>query len=291
MKIRAAGKYFSYIGKNFPVMCASGAFSLMPPVAEAGARLDKYDDLSQKGIANHVAKLRKFRSEFEQAAHNAESPSDKATANALARSAACAIAELDTIRTWENSPAMYLQVAFTGLSQATDMPCDSTRVREKRFLKRLKAIPALLATAATNVQAISPAKRSLAQTMIRDCARYLNELEENDLGRIGKAPAFLNSCLIALRDFDRFVATIPEIPEADGPPFGLMTNEILGSTRSPDEIYAIAEEEFQRRKAAIHDLVPEVGGDWKKALAQYAGPDHGERDAHDIIVREIHLLR
>ena len=69
-----------------------------------------------------------------------------------------AVTELDHVRSWEKEPAYYLRVAFTGLEQAAGLPSKSARTLEKRFVKRLRAIPDLLALAPHNIEAVSPAK-------------------------------------------------------------------------------------------------------------------------------------
>jgi len=291
MKPRAASKYFSYIAKAFPVMCASGAFPHMPPVADAAKWLDRYDDLSKKGIAKHTDKLKIFLKDFQTAETKANTPEERITARALALSVSCAITELDGIRAWEKSPALYLQIAFTGLDHAVDMPSKNDRAREKRFIKRLKAIPALLKLAPENIEAISPTSRALAQTTIRDCARFLTELGESDLGKVGKAPRFMADCLTALRDFDRFVGSHPEVPESEGPAFAEMTRNVLGTDKSADEIFAIAEDEFHRRTESLRWLESEVGASWQEALDNYQGPAEEGMEALDIIIREIHRLR
>lgn len=291
MKIRAAAKYFAYIGKHFPVMCASGAFELMPPVANAADWLDRFDDLSGKRVDKHVAKLEKFRKDFETAESKAATPEDQGTARALQLSASCAITELSAIRTWAHAPQLYLHVAFTGLQQAVDMPSKTDRNREKRFLKRLRAVPAFLALAPDNIEAITPTHRATAQTMIRDCARYLTELGDSDLGRIGKTPTFLDDGLRALREFDRFVAARPEVPEQDGPTFARMTADVIGTDKTAQEIFDIAEEEYSRRTNALKKLESELGKPWRTALEEYAGPAEEETEALDVVIREIHRLR
>lgn len=291
MKIKAAWKYFAYVGKHFPVMCMSGDFPHLPPVADAAKHLDLLDDLSQKGIAKHVTKLSRFRKDFEAAEAKADTPVDQATARALAISANCAIMELDSIRTWQKAPDLYLQVAFSGLHHAATMPSKSERIREKRFLKRLKKLPNLLELAEQNIEAISPTSRAKAQTMIRDCARYLTELGQSDLGKIGKTPRFLADAMTALRDFDRLVGSRPEIPEDEGPTFADMTANVLGTNKSAQEIYAIAEQEFQRRTESLRFLESTLGTTWQEALEDYSGPAEDGLDAKDIIIREIHRLR
>ena len=291
MKLKSAGKFFAYVGKHFPVMCASGAFEFMPPVNEAARWLDRLDDLSKSGIAKHAVRLRKFAQEFETARTKADTPEDRATARALAISAGWAASELDQVRTWEKAPELYLQVAFTGLEQAVGLPSKDAASREKRFLKRLRAIPGLLDLAPKNIEAVSPSSRAMAQTMIRDCARFLSGLEQGDLGRVSKAPRFLADALAALREFDRFVASRPEVPESEGPPFPRMVVDMIGEERRAKEVMAVAEEEYQHRLDELRRLESSLGRPWQEALAAYEGPAEGDITALDAVVREMHRLR
>ncbi|MUM77930.1 DUF885 family protein [Pseudodesulfovibrio sp. F-1] len=290
MKIKSADAFFSYLGKHFPVMCASGAFPLMPPVAAAADWLDRLDDLSRRGIAKHVLKLKEFRRDFETGAAKAGT-AERGVLLALARSAACAVTELDRVRSWAKTPEIFLQVAFTGLEQAVDLPSKSPAVRQKRFLKRLKAIPGLLALAPDAIETVAHADRARSQTMIRDCARYVTGLNENDLGRVGKAARLLEDCLHALRDFDRFVASRPEPIDADGPSFALMAEGLLDTDLPPEALYTLAEAEFSRRMEALCTLAAGLGTDWRKALADHNGPVDAAQEPMDTVIREIHRLR
>jgi hypothetical protein len=195
------------------------------------------------------------------------------------------------VRDWERSPELYLLVAFTGLEQAVDMPGKTQAAREKRFIKRLKAIPGLLAHGPDNIETVSHAARARTQTMIRDCARFVTGLAESDLGRLGKAPRLLDDCLHALRDYDRFVAARPESRQTEGVPFERMAGELLDTPRSAEEIFAIAEDEFGRRTRALRDLEPVLGTGWREALAGYRGPAEETMAPMDAVVREIHRLR
>ncbi len=291
MKIKSAGKFFTYLGKHFPVMCTSGAFEFMPPVSDAAKWLDRFDDLSGKAIAGHVIRITRFKQDFENMGAKAETSLERATARALAISAGCVITELDHIRSWEKEPDFYLRVAFTGLEQAAALPSKNTRTREKRFIKRLKAIPELLALASDNIEAISPANRAKAQTMIRDCARFLSELGGSDLGKSGKAPHYLEDSLNGLRDFDRFMAACPEVPEPEGPPFAHIIETVLGKDKSAEDIFAIAEDEYNHRLESLRWLESSMGTSWEKALAEYNGPAEDGMTPLDVVVREMHRLR
>jgi hypothetical protein len=292
MKPAVAKKFFAYLAKHYPVMCASGAFPLMPPVTDASKWLDRLDDLSGRSIARHVAALTTFRQNFLAEAEKSSDPAEKARAHALAMNAGGAIAELDGIRAWEHAPELYLQVAFTGLEQAADLPAKNDRARQKRFISRLKAVPALLAQATGNIEAAAPASRATSQTMIRDCARYLTELGGQELGRAGKAPRFLADALAALREYDRFVTSRPEIPDPDGPSFRYTAEHVLGTDRSTAELRDLAEAEFEARLTSLHRLESAIGGgSWRELYEGYEGPPTDGLPPLDLIIREIHRLR
>ncbi|WP_419785515.1 DUF885 family protein [Pseudodesulfovibrio sp.] len=291
MKMKAAGKYFAYVGKHFPVMCASGAFEFLPPVNEAARWLDRFDDLSQSGLAKHATRLRKFQKEFDIARSGATTDLERATARALTISAGWAASVLDLVRPWERAPEFFLQVAFTGLEQAVTLPSKDTAAREKRFVKRLRGIPALLDLAPQSIEAVSPTSRGTAQTMIRDCARFLSGLERDDLGKMGKAPRYLAEALHALREYDRFVASCPEVPELGGPPFDRMVSEMVGADRHAGDIFTVAETEYHHRLDALRQLETSLGQPWQDALAEYNGPAEPDISALDAVVREMHRLR
>ncbi|MBG0789015.1 MAG: DUF885 family protein [Desulfovibrionaceae bacterium] len=293
MKAKFARKYFTYVSKHFPVMCASGAFPMLPPVTGAAKYLDRLDDLSSRSIPRHIAALHGFKQDFLNAAAKARMPEIKAQAHALALSASGAAAELEVVRSWARQPELYLQVAFTGLEQAADLPAKNDRERQKRFTKRLKGIPELLDHATDNVETVSAASRGTAQTIIRDCARYLTDLGASELGKTGKAPRYLADALVSLKDFDRFVASRPETRDEQSPDFTVMAEAVLGTDRTPEDILEIAKEEFGRRLESLRMLEVEIGDDktWQQLYDAYPGPDIDGLTALDAVIREIHRLR
>ncbi|BCS88424.1 DUF885 family protein [Pseudodesulfovibrio sediminis] len=293
MSLKIAKKYFAYVAKQFPVMCASGAFPMLPPVTDSSKWMDRLDDLSQKGIAKHVATLTQYKESFLNSAAKAASPEAEAQAQALALSAGGAIAELDQIRAWEKMPELYLSVAFTGLEQAADLPAKNDKVLQKRFMKRLREIPGLLEQGTNNVEAISSSSRATSQTMIRDCARYLTNLGNSDLGQVGKTPRFLADALAALKEYDRFVTTRPEVMDNQGPSFAYLAEHVYGTDKSPEQILAIAEEEWDCRLASLAWFESEIGQGkgWRELYDEYAGPVIDDMEALDVVIREIHRLR
>lgn len=293
MKIKLANKYFAYLAKRFPVMCASGAFHFMPPVTDAAKWLDRFDELSAKAIAKHVTAISGFRDDFLKLANKTSDQSEEAAARALAQNANGIIMELDGIRSWTLAPEFYLHIAFSGLEQAAHMPAKNERARQKRFIKRLRAIPDLLSHGPANIEATTAACRAGAQTMVRSCARYLTDLGSTELGQTGKGPRYLTAALSALKDYDRFIGMIPELSSFDGPSFEHMATDGYGTTKSTKQIFELAEEEFDNRLESLHWLESEIGDgrSWLALYEGYEGPPDDGMEAHDLIVREIHRLK
>lgn len=266
---------------------------MLPPATGAAKHLDRLDDLSRRGLTRHVADLNGFRDDFLSLAAKEQSPEGKAQAHALALSAGGAATELQAVLDQARGPGLYLQVAFTGLEQAADLPAANDRERQKRFVRRLRDIPELLAHAPDNVETVTPAGRAAAQTMIRDCARYLTDLGNSELGRAGKAPRHLQDALMALKEFDRFVTSRPETTENRGPSFEERLTAVLGTDWSAEAILDVAREEFDRRLDSLLWLQGEIGNGrtWQQLYDGYAGPDTENAEPLDAVIREIHRLR
>ncbi|WP_243545239.1 DUF885 family protein [Pseudodesulfovibrio tunisiensis] len=289
MKSKLADKYFAYLAKHFPVMCASARFSFMPAVRTSADRLDRLEDFSQSSIRSRMAKIRKFKNLFEAEQAKADTVEDRAKAEILAQNASGILTEFEQAQTWRKAPELYLSVAFTGLAQCQDMPAETDSVRARRMAKRLVKIPGFLSRVARNVEAISHSSRAAAQTLVRDCARFLNTLESGPLSREGRIARLAQKGLVSLRDFDRFVATRPEVPEPEGPDFTTVMSGVLGSDKSAAEIFEIAETEWRIRLRELDRASRDFGRDWHSLLEDYTGMD-GTAPL-DEMVRTIHELR
>lgn len=272
MKNRTVSKYYAFLSKSFPVLCATGGLRYLPAAREATARFDLLEDFSPKSLRKITEKLQRFRDDFRGMATSFEGW-DKARARALALNADSLLLELTANEPWKRSPDLYLRTAFDGIRHALEKPCESPRKLNSRLAKRLKAVPSLLASASEHIEAVTGVAKGTAQTMTRDCARYINSLAaEQPFASEAKLKKLLEGCLDALRDFDRFITSRPVATEAQGPPLEDVLRYGLGTDRSVEDIHAIAKAQWQESLDALQSVASEAfsGRDWREVLREYS---------------------
>jgi hypothetical protein len=269
MKNRTIQKYYSFLSKSFPVLCATGGLRYLPAARDAAGRFDLLEDFSPKALRKTTEKIRRFRDDFRAMATRSEGW-DKARARALALNADGLLLELTANEPWKRSPALYLKTAFDGIRHALEKPCDSPRKLNSRLAKRLKAVPGLLACSQEHLDAVTTVSRATAQTMTRDCARYINTIAtEPPFSSEPKLRSLLDGCLEALREFDRFVSTRPQVTQAQGPPLEDVLRYGLGTDASVDDIRIIAKKQWQKSLDTLDEIASEhfPGRNWQDVLA------------------------
>lgn len=268
MKNRTVTKYYAFLSKAFPVLCATGGLRYLPAAREATARFDLLEDFSPKSLRRITEKLRRFRDDFRGMATRFEGW-DKARARALAINADGLLLELTANEPWKRFPDLYLRTAFDGVRHALEKPCDSQRKLVARVGKRLKAIPHLLDSARDHLDAVTAVSRGTAQTMTRDCARYVTLLAaEAPFTTDPKLRTLLDSCLNALREFDRFVSSRPEVTQAQGPSLEDVLRFGLGTDTSVDDIHRIARTQWDESRETLREIASEhfPRQDWQSVL-------------------------
>lgn len=285
MKQGPIKRYFAYLAKSFPVLCASGDCRFFPAAAEAADQLDRLEDFSPRSIERHEARIRKFLEEFE-AVSNKTLGWEKTQADAMAQNARSVLFELTKSRPWANAPLVYLQTAFNGIHHALSMPAKNDRKRLQRTVKRLKASALLLEQARENVEMVTPLHRGACQTMTRNCARYLQQIANSPiLAGQTKVPAILADLLEALKDFDRHIVSRPEVSETIGADLETMLSEGLGTTRTMEEIFEAADREWQGALANLKHATSELGEtDW---LLAYEKLGKATRQSQNIGIKTI----
>jgi uncharacterized protein (DUF885 family) len=269
-----AKRYFNYMGKALPVLCASGICPYIPAARKAMAHMDRLDDFSPRAMDRNHEELKGFLSAFEKRAARTIGP-ENALYNALADNVRGVLLELFSVRPWQTSPQLYPLVAFTGLYHALTLPMDSTRKRQKSVRKRLRAIPGLLAQVQDNIETVTPLDRGAAQTMTRRCARYLQTISTNEAVAQDKAAAsMLDACMKALRNYDRHVISRPLVEEHSGPDLEAVLQQGFSGERTVDEVFEMADRLWQQSLFSLKAMAAEHGiADWLEAGIAHAGPE------------------
>ena len=284
-------KFFSYLAKHFPVMCADDECVFMPPAAEALDRLHLLDDLSAPSMRKRLARIRGFRDEFRKRASDAAGP-EKVRSRAMELCAEGVLGELDRGESWRSNPALYLRIVRASVRQALEKPARNDKERLRRTVKRLKAIPTLLETGAANIEMVDTLHLAQSQTLARDCARFLAEVGGNQLAGETKALALVHTCLESLKTYDRFVAGLPRHEESEGVPFASTVAEVYGSGRSAEEWYDIAMEQWRTAEKELLEAAREAGvADWREVSGSVSDDSAITSAPLDVLVKTIHQLR
>lgn len=292
MKQGLIKRYFSYLAKSFPVLCASGDMRFLPAAARADGLLDRLEDFSPRAVERHVSKLNGFLADFNKVAdRNIGVEHERAVA--MATNVSGVLLELSTSQSWRKDPSLYLKIAFTGIHHALSLPAKSERIRTRRTIKRLRAVPEFLGQVEENIETITQLSRSLAQTMIRDCARYLQQISaEPALTADPKSGQYLQECLNKLKEVDRHITTRHQVDEVEGPDLQTVLDKGFGTDKTVQDIFEMADAQWRSALGTLKALAAELGvNDWRDAYADYLGPGEPDDSSLTLFENEVARLR
>ena len=249
---KLAANYFDYLSERFPVMCASDEFDFLPRAENASRHYAKLDSLDAVEIEDTIDKLKEFQKGFTLANDEAGNLDNRIDLNLLRANIAGILIELETKRSWQYNPLLYLKIAFIGLDHALIKPAMDSHEVPQRVLARLSAIPEILKQALDNIGSVPETYYQASLLMAADCKEYLVEIG-SDLSKTflkhhaGAFTRHQESALTALETLVRFLKS--KSPEADRR-FAVSTLETslkdhFLSERTSDEIFAIAREEWR----------------------------------------------
>ena len=249
---KLAVNYFDYLSERFPVMCASDEFDFLPRAENASKHYDKLDKLEAVAIEETIDTLKEFQKGFNRVTDEAGDLDNLIDLNLLRSNAAGILIELDTKRSWQYNPLLYLKIAFIGLDHALIKPAMDSKEIGERALARLSAIPEILKLAMDNIRSVPKTYYQASLLMAADCKEYLLEIG-NDLSKTflkhheGLFTRHLENALTALEALVQFLKSKSPEPDRRFAVSTLedsLTNHFL-SKRTPDEIFAIAREEWR----------------------------------------------
>ena len=297
---KLAVNYFDYLSECFPVMCASDEFDFLPRAENASKHYDKLDKLDAVAIEETIDKLKQFQKRFRLTNDQAGDLDNLIDLNLLRANAAGILIELDTKRSWQYNPLLYLKIAFIGLDHALIKPAvDSKEVRE-RALARLSAIPEILEQGMANIRAVPETYYQASLLMAADCKEYLVEIGK-DLSKTffkhheGMFAKSLETALASLETLVQFLKSKSAEPDRQ---FAVSTleaslkNHFL-SKQTPDEIFAIAREEWEEILGQLEKLQSQIAPDktWAELYHAYRPSQMKETEIITLYGEEIDRLR
>lgn len=241
---------------------------------------DRLPDLSPAGLAQYATEIETFLSRLEGLPDERLSP-----AEALDRTLVRGFLE---IQRWElqsshfqrGNPSLYIGEAIFGVLALFLRPFAPLNRRMEAAIKRMEAIPALLAQGQVNVR---QAPLAWTERAIRECTGALAFLEEGIdilIQQLGIADAALrqaaDQAVRGVRDFQRYLDTELRHHETEAvacgsDAFALLLRSGHFLEQNADEIEAAAQAEFDRSAAYLAEHAGDFGAPtWPEALAQLA---------------------
>jgi hypothetical protein len=277
-------------------MCASDEFHFLPRVQEAAQLLDRVDNLSLEGIASIVESVRDFQARLsrKQAAGSFEEEIDR---QLLLHNMAGLLIELEDAESWRHNPLLYLKIGCIGIDHALNKPYSDAREWFHRTGERLAGLKKLFDQARKNLRTIPGPYYRVGLAMAGDAREYLNEILRDINGESSREQLKLpfQEAQNALAAFTERLSQIGPTPAAATKSASVekLVQHHFGCTRTLEEIYTIAEEEWQDSQKEMERLRRSInpGKDWQHLYASYLPSSDGEFDLFRLYGNEIEALR
>ena len=293
---RIADAYFSLHAKAFPVMCGSDEFHFLPRVQEAAQFLERMDDLSEEAIASVVDSVRALEAQLQKKA-SVQDFEEEIDRQFLLHNIAGLLIELEEVKSWRSNPLLYLKVGCIGVDHALNKPYLDGEERLDRTAERLSGLKRLLNQGRNNLSTIPGPYYRVALAMVRHAHEYIGEILQNLDGDRQRKKMTLpcKEAQEALSAFAERVGEIGPTPAAavQSVPVEKIVQRHFGCTRSLEEIYGIAEEEWHNTQEEMERLRQSINPDhnWQQLYESYLPSNGGEFDLFRLYGQELKALR
>lgn len=257
-----AGDTFDYLGKSFPVCCASDEFPYFPQVVAPAGAWSGWDDFAPDRIGDVTGRLSSAETEA-GLLRGASDREEREDAAVLCRVLRTLREQLVEVRFHETQPTFHLTVLCTGLAAAL-------RAGDRgAWADRVRTAPAFLARARESLVGMPRLFRDLGLAMAGDAGAWLMSL---DAGGEDLSPL-----LSALARFGDFLKGAPVSERFLLPPgaFDRIVREHAGCGVGPDEVRAVLAEEIRETEGIMDGICAGrfPGRSWQEAVRTLPFPD------------------
>jgi uncharacterized protein (DUF885 family) len=286
--------YFLFLAERFPVMCASDEFHFLPRAEIARNYYDRLEDFDAQRLVEITAEIQKFQQEFSHLAAQETDLERHIDLECLHANAAGILIELETKRSWQYNPLLYLKIAFIGLDHALTKPAQNANERFERLHSRLSLIPRLLNQGIKNIGSVPQSFHPASIHMIDDCDHYLETIRK----KIPTTGSFSRDCDNATSALKAFKAFLYKLrPETDNA-FANATLETslemhFLSVRTPLEIFEIARQEWEHLSGQLEMLQRKIDPhkSWQDLYHAFLPAEVDASDIFTLYSQEIEQLR
>jgi len=263
-----AQDYFSYMARNFPVMCSSDEFPAFPRAEESLSYLNRLDSLDSRKIAqavSHAGKLLSRLNAIKIIKPILDAEIDK---RLLRQSLSAFIRNFDKARPWQHDPSIYIKIYLLGIDQIISKLQLSKGNSLEFILERIKKGPHLFKEARANLKDIPKLHNETALHLIKGAYDYfkntfpallnyaMRDMPHSDIARTAMAP---------LKGFEEFLKGHPcqkdfitdrRILE------DLIRTDYSYDKRNLEEIFTIAKTEYADTIARMANITTSTSKAW-----------------------------
>ena len=290
---RIADTYFSLLAKTFPVMCASDEFHFLPRVQEAAGFLECMDDLSEEAITSAVDAVRGFQAQLQEQSIQIDFE-EEIDRQLLLHNMAGLLIEFEEVKSWCHNPLLYLKVGCIGVDHALNKPFQDTKERFGRTAERLSGLRKLIDQGSKNLSSIPGPYYRIALDVVQHAQKYFGEI----LLESGGSDQLALPCAEVDRALSAFGLRLRQVgPTPAGSVQSVSVEEIVqrhfGCTKSLEEIYSIAEEEWRTNLEELERLRRSINPtlNWQEIYESYLPSNEGEIDLFQLYGDEIARLK
>ena len=293
---KIASKYFSLLARAFPVMCASDEFHFLPRVQEAAGFLERMEDLSQEAIASVVDSVGGLQAQL-QKQPRAQDFEEEIDRQLLLHNMAGLLIELEEVKSWRHNPLLYLKVGCIGVDHALNKPFQDAEERFGRTAERLSGFKRLIDQGSKSLSSIPGPYYRIALAVVQHAQKYLDEilLESDGYNRREQLALPCAAAQEALSAFGTNLRELGSTPAATVQSVSVeeLVQRHFGCTRSLEEIYRIAEEEWRASLEEIERLRQRINPNqgWQQVYESYLPSNEGEFDLFRLYGNEIARLQ
>jgi hypothetical protein len=292
---KIASEYFSLLARAFPVMCASDEFHFLPRVQEAAGFLEHMEDLSQEAIATVVDSVRGLQAQLQEQPR-VEDFEEEIDRQLLLHNMAGLRIELEEVKSWRHNPLLYLKVGCIGVDHALNKPFQDAEERFGRTAERLSGFKRLIDQGSKSLSSIPGPYYRVALAVVQHAQKYLDEILL-ELDGHNRREQLALPCAEAQEALSAFGANLRELGSTPAAKVQSVSVEELvqrhfGCTRSLEEIYRIAEEEWRTSLEEIERLRWRINPNqgWQQVYESYLPSNEGEFDLFRLYGNEIARL-
>ncbi|MBW1894311.1 MAG: DUF885 family protein [Deltaproteobacteria bacterium] len=284
MITRLANRYFEFVAKRFPVMCASDEFHFLPMAEAAAKYYDKIDNLEAGSIKNTINELKQFRNELSMLDKSKDIPFEKKIdIDLLIANISGTLIEIEKKKSFRNNPLLYLKVAFIGLDHALNRPSESSKEIIDRVSSRLHAIPDLLGQGVANLSLIPESFFEHAVSMTTDCKKYLKNTVASFFHGTDQDVLFeqgIKKAIDAVDAFRYFLLSNTPSPDShfSSDTLDACIREHFMSAKSLDDIFQIAVDDWNDNLKNLEDTGRKINPDipWQVLYQNTSPNDMGD---------------